>query len=412
MAAWKNKSRKALEQFKAFADSTRRYDKVGRLADHAAAENLLYAANPIYIETTQGGTSPIRGFGAVIWLGAMLACWYGSYAGFRILSSNSSSGGLDILSALLFFLSALILFGSVLPGFLLFFSFFTPTDAVVRFDRKRQVAYKWSDQGLIEIPWAKLTPVVQGMMTSPMQASRTYRAMLVEYAPNGEPRSTNGVPHLMQLGWPSGDEQGALLALEYVRRYMDEGWQAVPRPQQWLRHRPRWRAMFNFVGIVDDWAREEREPSELGKPWGLALFFGSAGLAMIPMQITNWLALQVAPKPRWPRTLKVQHARDLAEIGYRPDGRRAGVADDIAVSPAAASGDPSSWLDRLVACIAIPMALLSPLLFWVGAFGFVPGFKIGIYEAALWSCVLGLGATALALLSIRYVDIGNGLARV
>lgn len=411
MAAWKNKSRKALEQFKAFADSTRRYDKVGRLADHAAAENLLYAANPVYIETTQGGTSPIRGFGAVIWLGALLALWWmgtgGVVAAFE--PSLTRSAGTRITY---FVMGLVLLVGSALPGLLLFFSFFAPTDAVVRFDRKRQVAYKWSDQGLIEIPWANLTPVVQGMMTSPMQASRTYRAMFVEYAPNGEPRCTNGVPHLMQLGWPSGDEEGALFALEYVRRYMDEGWQAVPRPQQWLRHRPRWRAMFNFVGIVDDWAREEREPSELGKPWGLALFFGSAGLAMIPMQITNWLALQVAPKPRWPRTLKVQHARDLAEIGYRPDGRRAGVADDTAVSPAAASGDPSSWLDRLVACIAIPMALLSPLLFWVGAFGFVPGFKIGIYEAALWSCVLGLGATALALLSIRYVDIGNGLARV
>lgn len=405
MAAWKSRSAKALEQFKAFADSTWRYDKAGRLAGHAAAENLLYAANPVYIETTQGGTSPIRGFGAVIWLGLFLFCWVAGVAalGVTLDSHSGTTAGFRILGLIM---GPVMLIGSALPGFLLFFSFFTPTDAVVRFDRKRQVAYKWSDQGLIEIPWADLTPVVQGMMTSPMQASRTYRAMFVEYAPNGEPRCTNGVPHLMQLGWASGDEQGALFALEYVRRYMDEGWQSVPLPQQWLRHRPGWRAIFNFIGIVDDWAREEREPTELGKPWGLALFFGGAGLAMIPMQVTNWLALQVAPRPKWPRALRLQHANDLAEIGYRPDGQRVGAADEAAVSPAAAGGGPSGWLDRLVACVAIPMALLSPLLFWVGAFGFLPGFKIGIYEAAVWSCVLGLGSTALALLSIRFVDAG------
>lgn len=408
MGGWKSKGTKALEQFKAFSQSTRRYPKGKALADHASAHNLLYAANPVYIEVTQGGTSPIRGFAALIWFGGMLGCWYAAISAFGLAldSSPMVTGGWRIFD---FMMGLVMLLGSSLPMFLLFFSFFAPTDAVIRFDRKRRMVYKWSNQGLVEIPWSHLTPVVQGMATSPIQASKTYRALFVDYAANGEPRCTKDVPHLMLVGQPSGGEQGALYFLEYVRRYMEDGWDAVPRPRAWLRHRPRWRAMFNFVGMADAWAEEERSPTEEGRPWWLAALFGVGSCVLFPMQVTNWLALQVAPRPRWPRSLKNMHAEDLTAIGYLADGRRATARLQDVVAPPDGDearchgGEPSGWLDRMAALITIPMIFLSPLLVWIAGFGYLPFFQIDLSVAFAWSIVLGAGATAIALLSLRYV---------
>lgn len=410
MSGWRDRGSKALKQFKAFAHSTRRYPREKALADHVSTHNLLYAANPVYIEVTQGGTSPIRGFAALVWLQLLLACGYGVIAAYGMVFDPSPqvTGGWRVFGVIM---GLVMLAGTLLPLLMLFFSFFTPTDAVVRFDRKRQMVYKWSGQGLIEIPWSRLTPVVQGMATSPMQASKTYRALFVDYAANGEPRCTQDVPHLMLVGQPSGGEQGALYFLEYVRRYMEDGWDAVPRPRTWLRHRPRWRAMFNFVGMADAWAEEERAPTEEGRPWWLAALFGVGSCVLFPMQVTNWLALQVAPRPRWPRSLKNMHADDLAAIGYLPDGRRAkarlqGVVaerDGDEAEAACRRGEPSGWLDRLAALITIPMIFLSPLLVWIAGFGYLPFFQIDLGAAFVWSGVLGAGATAIALLSLRYV---------
>lgn len=50
-----------------------------------------------------------------------------------------------------------------------------------------------------------------------------YRGMFVEYGADNAPLVTDGVPHVLQVWQASGGEPGALLSLEYVRRYMEEG---------------------------------------------------------------------------------------------------------------------------------------------------------------------------------------------
>ena len=402
------RGKRVLDDFKAFAHNTKRYDSAGSLAAHANAEWLLYAANPVYIEATQGGTSPARGFGALIWFFATVASlWIGVsilYYGFR---DN------DFLLVLM---GPVLIAGSLIPGMMVYLSFFAPTDAVVRFDQKRQVAYTRIGRGVVEISWSRLTPVVQGMAASPMLPSRTYRGLFVEYGPGGDPRMTDGVPHILQIGQASGGEEGALFFLEYVRRYMEEGPQSVPTPKagQWLRHRPTWRAMFNFVHLVDGWALEQHERSEAA-PWPQTVVFALMFPLLFLLQFTHWLALRVAPLPKWPKELEAQHAADLAELGVRPDGSResnirrqpvvrvngqrtepsaAETARDLQPEPVQHGG-----FDRLAPWVAVPLGFLSPVVFWGSLLVLLP-FELSLGQATALSVGMGVVAVAVTVLSL------------
>lgn len=404
---WKG-GEKALENFKAFAHNTRHYPQDQPLTSGPVGDWLLYAANPVYLEVTQGGTSSIRGFAAIIWMGGAITCLYIGAGGF--ISGMQDSDWISIIFAPILFI------GGLIPASLVYISFFLPTDIIVRFDRKRQLAHLWTPKGPIEIPWANLTPIVQGMATSPMLPSRTYRGMHVEYAPDGEPRSTHGVPHIIQVGQPSGTEECALFFLEYVRRYMKEGLHAVPRPQKWLRHRPRWRAMFNFINCVDEWEMELERPSQI-PPWGTTVLLAVMFPLLFPMQVTHWLALKVAPRPHWPRQLEATHAADLAELGLRPrEGwqeaprRQPVVRLNGELQPPALQAEPmqtvtdGNWRDRLAAWVAVPLAFASPILFWGGLADLLP-FKMTLTQIFVWPLLMGFAATAIALLSLPSVKL-------
>ena len=392
MAGLRRRGKRVLEEFKAFANSTRRYDRGRPLAAHANAEMLLYAANPVYIESTQGGTSAGRGLGVLIWIFGMLTCIGGAlwlaYSGFKY-QQNFWGVITNIL------MSGTLLAGSAIPGLMVYLTFFAPTDAVVRFDRKRQMAYMPAGKRLLEIPWSRLTPVVQGMAASPMLPTRMYRGLFVEYGADHVPLVTDGVPHVLQVGQASGGEPGALFSLEYVRRYMDEGPASVPRPNrdQWLHHRPDWRAMFNFVHLVDGWMQERHARSEAA-PWGQTVVFALMFPLMFLLQVTHWLALRVAPLPKWPQALQTQHAADLTELGVRPDGQPVG-------SPAGGANlrAPAQGWKRIAPWIAVPLAVLSPVVFW-GSLLVVLPVTLSLMLATLLSVAMGIAATAITVLSL------------
>lgn len=394
MAGLHRRGKRVLEEFKAFANSSRRYDRGRPLAAHANAEMLLYAMNPVYIESTQGGTSASRGFGAFIWIAGMMVCVFGGIFGIYLLGQAGESVGAG-MSLLLFVMSVVVLVGSIIPGLMAYLTFFAPTDAVVRFDRKRQMAYMPAGKRLLEIPWSRLTPVVQGMAASPMLPARMYRGLFVEYGADHVPLVTEGVPHVLQVGQASGGEPGALFSLEYVRRYMDEGPESVPRPNrdQWLHHRPDWRAMFNFVHLVDGWMQERHARSEAA-PWAQTVVFALMFPLMFLLQVTHWLALRVAPLPKWPKALQAQHAADLAELGLRPDGQPVG-------SPAGGTDlrAPAQGWKRIAPWIAVPLALLSPVVFWGSLLVLLP-VELGLKQATLLSVAMGIAATAITVLSL------------
>lgn len=202
-------------------------------------------------------------------------------------------------------------------------SFLTVTDPVVRLDHKRQKVWMWIGKGPIEMDWAKLVPRVESSVATAYATVKLYRGQYAELGPDGEPLKTRGIPHVFQCGQVSAAEEGVRPSMEYVRLYMEAGPQAVQPPQKLLTHRVRWYAMVNLAGMADDWVRwrENRDkPCVAPAPWIRTVAFVLLFPILFPMQFTNWLALALAPRPKWPRELEALHAADLSLAQQAPPG--------------------------------------------------------------------------------------------
>lgn len=312
--------KKALESLKQHAQNLRRLPQGQQLSPWPQAEDLVYQINQVYLEISQGGTSPMRGWGAIIFIfGALLmlvAVPYqlvtGAMSGFE--RGHFDTGELSYTGLTLeIVFSALTVCLSIIPLFWLYMSFFAVTDVVVRFDRKRGKVWMWTGGGPIEMRWANMQPAVMGMAASAHLPGRTYRGVYAEFDASGDIKVTRNIPHLIQVGQISGAEAGVMPALEYVREFMDRGPQALPAPNRLLQHRPRWYAMVNFLGLADEWALIA-SGQQAPKPWVRTIAFVVFFPLLFPLQFTNWLALRVAPIPKWPKDITAMHEADLAEV--------------------------------------------------------------------------------------------------
>jgi hypothetical protein len=82
--------------------------------------------------------------------------------------------------------------------------------------------------------------------------------------------------------------------------------------------------MVNFLGMADEWALiVAGKPAPLGKPWLRTAAFVVFFPLLFPLQFTNWLALRVAPVPKWPKDLAEMHAADVAEAQTKTDATQA-----------------------------------------------------------------------------------------
>jgi hypothetical protein len=212
-------------------------------------------------------------------------------------------------------------------------AFLAPVDVITRYDRKRQRVWVWNAKGPIELDWNALVPVIRGTAASAYLPTKLYRGLYVEFGDDGRPRKTRGVPHVVQVGQTTADPQGVLPVMEYVREYMEQGPQVLPPVLRYLRRRPRWWMMFNFAGIAEDWADHfAGRPLPLGPPYGTTIAFIVLFPVLFPLQITNWLALMLAPWPKWPKDLLRTHQQDLADLA---------VSSSSPTTPPAASSSPT-----------------------------------------------------------------------
>jgi hypothetical protein len=305
----------ALEALKQHARNLKRLPRHQILAGQAEAYQMVYAVNPVYLEMTQGGVSPMRGWGALIFVLGLYATYLGLEVSWlsvqRMTTVGATAGGIALEVAMV----VVMLTCAALPALWLYLNFFSVTDAVARFDRKRRKVWVWRPKQPLELDWDRLQPAVSSGAASAHMPSRIYTGLYAEFTPNGELVTTNGQPHVVQVGGVSGAEEGVRPALEYVRVFMEQGSQALPPPGALLRHRPRWYAMVNFFGMADEWADHlAGRPTPLGKPWVRTIAFVVFFPLLFPLQFTNWLALRIAPLPRWPRELEQMHAADLRDV--------------------------------------------------------------------------------------------------
>jgi hypothetical protein len=333
---WFKRSKQAFAALKRYADDISELPTHRPLDNGATGEGLVYTVNPVYLEAGQGGNSYLRGFGSLIFLfGFVLAWWMAISQLFVWLPQDwidpSASRVITV------FMTLFMLFATALASLVTFAwvgtAFLAPVDVITRYDRKRQKVWVWNAKGPIELDWNALVPVVRGTAASAYLPTKLYRGLYVEFGDDGRPRKTRGVPHVVQVGQTTADPQGVLPVMEYVREYMEQGPQVLPPVLRYLRRRPRWWMMFNFAGIAEDWADHfAGRPLPLGPPYGTTIAFIVLFPVLFPLQITNWLALMLAPWPKWPKDLLRTHQQDLADLA---------VSSSSPTTPPAASSSPT-----------------------------------------------------------------------
>lgn len=325
--AWLKRTRAGWERTKLHAHNARTLPVNRALSGFANGDQMVYALNPAYLEIGQGGVSPMRGWGAIAFGMILHLLVLGIDSTVRSISDRWDRYGFDgpdgigfgVLLEILFVMCITAL-GLLVCGVYFAVNFFSVTDATIRLDNKRKKVWLWTSKGPIEIDWHKLTPRVESSVATAYATVKTYRGQYAELGPDGSPLTTNGIPHVFQCGQIAAAEEGVLPSMEYVRRYMDIGPDAVEPPAKFLSHKVRWYALVNLFGMADDWVRwkENRErPGVAPAPWIRTVIFIVLFPVFFPMQFTNWLALAIAPKPKWPRELESMHQADL--ITYRTE---------------------------------------------------------------------------------------------
>jgi hypothetical protein len=311
------RSKKAFQQFKDWAQNTRMLTKGKSLSGGADGEGMVYAVNDVYLEIGQGGMSPMRGWGAIIFVFGLGASFLGLGLSIWFLIINFQKGTLGfgaiifLIVALFSVVLAVLIFGSWLVA-----SFFSVVDPLVRFDHKRGKVWMWTGRGPIEMEWRNLTPMIQATIASAVSNIHIHRGLYVELGSDGLPLLTKGVPHTIQCGQVSAADEGVLPAMEYVRRYMESGMRTIYAPATLLQSRPKWWAMINFFGLAQTWIDywPQRKNPGIKAPWfatiAMTLFFPVA----FPMQFTNWVALRFAPIAKWPKEIQEMHEADLRAL--------------------------------------------------------------------------------------------------
>ncbi len=313
--AWFQRTRKGWERAKHASHNVRTLPAGSRLSSWANSDQMVYAVNPAYLEIGQGGSSPMRGWGAIIFVGlSVLICSiiYGVLTLTKDSLHSHDVALFDVVFAIVIVVALTV--GLAVPLLYLWLNFFSVTDPTVRLDHKRKKVWLWTGKGPIEIDWSRLTPRVESSVATAYATVKTYRGQYAELGADGEPLRTHGIPHVFQCGQLSAAESGVLPSMEYVRRYMEGGPDAVSPPEKFLTHAVRWYAMVNLFGMADDWVRwhENRDkPGIAPAPWTRTIIFIVFFPIFFPLQFTNWLALAVAPRPKWPRELEALHQADL-----------------------------------------------------------------------------------------------------
>lgn len=310
-------------------------------------EGMVYEFNDVYLEIGQGGNSCLRGFGAIFMLpgfligvvGGLWASWKGVselWHPTRITwhaTTNATTMEIDWLVLLLSPVTLFMVFVSAALFVVYLGHFISVTDPVIRFDRKRQKVWMWTGRGPIEMDWSNLTPRLRTTMVN-AYGGKVTRCQYAELDAHGNPLKTKGIEHVLQIGGITTPTPGMPYAadgLEYVRCYMEHGPGSVKPPKKLLTHRVHWYAMFNLFNLADDWVswKENRDrPWLYPPPWIRTVIFVLLFPMFFPLQFTNWLALAISPKPKWPKEIREMHEADLRELEQTRRQQRA--ADRLA----------------------------------------------------------------------------------
>lgn len=172
---------------------------------------------------------------------------------------------------------------------------FTQRHLIARFNRKtRQVYVNRPDYagGLVTLPWGAVVPVINPEDPDFIGASGF---LILGFLSD---HSGAGYDELLMLGRPMHGNQEMVGFWEFIRRYMEEGPQAVPKPKRLLTLRPTpiepIRATLRFMSGF--W----RNGGKI-----TALITGTLLSPLIVLHaLCHWISLLLCWAPRWPKEIQ------------------------------------------------------------------------------------------------------------
>jgi hypothetical protein len=359
---------------------------------------LLYAANPVYIDVSQG-RSPLVDKALMLFLIIFVLILVGtmpfliSFKFGLTFFSHCYSIGDYLLASFNIFMFWFIEIFSIFMISCFCRSFFAPLDDIVRFDRKRQTVYinatkreklenissiknlflMWQDKRkFIEIPWNKLYPAIFAH-ANPYLQGRSYSCLFIEPDETQLSKKSkraykdkDGFQHSARIGFTA---QGGTtvsinalvlpaLPLEAIRRFMEDGYQPWMRPSAWRRiFRPDWRYIFTFHHPAEQRGLDKEK--NIG--WKLLDLIVNAvviPLSLFPM-LFYWISTRVAPVPKFPQNIVERNQNDLKELGIDEFGDKIDI-DKIPAQHNFKNKFTAFWvLDKLLAVFCVALALLA-----------------------------------------------------
>lgn len=166
---------------------------------------------------------------------------------------------------------------------------------LVRFNRKTRKVYVHRPRylgGVVEFDWDKM--LVDGVYPQGNEAGGIGMFLMLIWQPDDTP---SGLTESIMVGRSARSNSEIVNLWEFVRRYMEEGPQAVPRPKLVGKFPWPWRSVQSTLSLV--WPLFKMASLR----WMIPLLV-LISPAVLLVAVGNWISLLTCWEPRWPKAIR------------------------------------------------------------------------------------------------------------
>ncbi|MEQ9509986.1 DUF6708 domain-containing protein [Alloalcanivorax xenomutans] len=261
------------------------------VSDNPRSRGPVYAFNDTYLEMRCGSLEHYRGLITPLVLAAGLFAFGGVYMTLGMLVRGPGH------NSILEYLFAIAVIGGLTAGlWYCFFKFkfyipirwelFTHRRLLIRFNRKTKQVYLHRPKyagGVVTMPWDKIIPIHEGAGMRLVLAWMPHRT--------GQPFVT-----FAAVGKRAGTAQDLLDEWEFIRRYMEDGPESVPKPRvrskipwPWYSLEPQFEGLWPILRHGD---------------WKLWLGKLLMSPAFLILGAGHWVSQLLCWEPRWPKIIR------------------------------------------------------------------------------------------------------------
>ncbi|CAI1137639.1 Uncharacterised protein [Serratia liquefaciens] len=277
-----------------------------RVSEHPCADGSIYAFNDTYIELYAGALQDKRGIITILTLMLMSLIWiFGSLAiglgtvwftGIHYWLGGPAIA-MDYIASVIIGLLILGIFWAIYKFLWRFIRLenFVQRRLLIRFNRVTRQVYLHRPRyagGLATLAWDQVSP--EPALDLPEWRGTGTQLMLAWT------NDMTGLPyfHIMLVGKVANGTSDIVNLWEFIRRYMEEGPQSVPRPKKLLGKVP-----WPWLSLQAPWSFFKPLWRDGFKPRVL-LWTALLSPVMVLHASLHWISLLLGWEPRWPRIIR------------------------------------------------------------------------------------------------------------